>query len=63
MTFLTDEFFAKFPSVRFHVGGVTNPRVFKYVDGALKQEVAAPKPNPKRHAAPASAPPPKRCRA
>jgi hypothetical protein len=34
----------------------------KYVDGALEEEVAAPKAAPKRRAEPASAPVPKRRR-
>jgi hypothetical protein len=55
---LTPAFFAKFPAVRFFFGAKTNPRVYKYVDGALEQEVPAPK----RRAAPASAPAPTRRR-
>ncbi len=53
MVLLTDDFFARFPGVRFFLAG----RKYKYVDGAL-EEVAAPK----RRAAPASAPAPKRRR-
>jgi hypothetical protein len=53
---LTDAFFAKFPRMRFFFGAKTNPRVYRYVDGALKEEVAAPK----RRPAPASEPAPKR---
>jgi hypothetical protein len=39
-------------------GAKTNPRVYSYVDGALEEEEAAPK----RRAAPASVPVPKRRR-
>ncbi len=45
---LTPEFFAKFPDVRFFLGPNTNPMVYKYVDGALEQEVAAPVPKRRR---------------
>ncbi len=48
----------QFPRVRFLYGAKTNPRVYSYVDGALEEEEAAPK----RRAAPASVPVPKRRR-